>query len=278
MTLPRRRVALIARDSAGFGDGAEPSADGASLPVVTMVIPTKNEAECIDAVFERTERALASFPAEIMIVDDSDSDDDTPRLVAARQVRSETPVQLLHRPVDERGGGLGGAVLAGMRCANAPWVCVMDADLQHPPEVIPLLLNRANVGDVDLVIASRNTVGQQCDGLSRWRQFVSDGCTYAARFLFRQNLRGVHDPMSGFFLVRLDALDLDVMQPRGFKVLLEILVRHPSLRTAEVPFEFAERSLGTSKASAQEGFNYLLLVSRLWLRQGPGRLLRLGTG
>ncbi len=178
MTLPRRRVALFASDSTGFGEDAEPSSEGASLPVVTMVIPTKNEAESIDALFDRTERALASFNAEIMIVDDSD--DDTPHLVAARQAKSETPVQILHRSEDARSGGLGGAVLAGMRDARAPWVCVMDADLQHPPEVIPLLVRRAQDGDVDLVIASRNTVGQTSDGLSRWRQFVSAAALEAA--------------------------------------------------------------------------------------------------
>ena len=250
--------------------------EGLASPVVTMVIPTKDEAESVGALFERTERALASFDAEILVVDDSD--DDTPRLVAERQAQSETRIQILHRSEAERSGGLGGAVLAGMRAARAPWVCVMDADLQHPPEVVPLLLDRAQRGDVDLVIASRNTGDHEKEGLSRWRQFVSDGCTSAARLLFRKSLRDVHDPMSGFFLVRLEALDLDAMQPRGFKVLLEVLVRHPGLRTAEVPFEFAERSAGTSKASAQEGFNYLVLVSRLWLRQGPVRLLRLGAG
>lgn len=269
MTAQRVRDASIAAEASEAGPIA-------ARPVVTMVIPTKNEAESIGALFDRTERALSSFPAEIVIVDDSD--DETPRLVAERQARSTTPIQIVHRSADERTGGLGGAVLAGMRCAGAPWVCVMDADLQHPPEVISLLLERAQRDDVDLVIASRNTVGQQSDGLSRWRQLVSDGCTSAARLLFRQSLRDVRDPMSGFFLVRLASLDLDVMQPRGFKLLLEILVRHPAMRTAEIPFDFAERSAGTSKASAQEGFNYLLLVGRLWLRQGPARFLRLGVG
>ena len=256
-------------DSAGLGSEA-------AVPVVTMVIPTKDEAKSVGALFDRTEKTLASFDSEIIIVDDSD--DETPRLVAARRSRSDARITILHRSGDERVGGLGGAVLAGMRRAGAPWVCVMDADLQHPPEAIPLLLERAQRGDVDLVIASRNSSDRQSQGLSRWRQFVSAGCTSAARFLFRQHLRGVHDPMSGFFLVRLEALSLDVMQPRGFKMLLEILVRHPKLRTAEVPFEFAERSLGTSKASAREGLNYFVLVSRLWLRQGPVRFLRLGAG
>ena len=86
---------------------------------------------------------------------------------------------------------------------------------------------------------------------------ASRSTTTAARMLFPRRLRGVTDPMSGFFLVRREALDLDALRPRGFKILLEILVRHPGLRAAEVSFTFGERHAGRSKASIREALRYL---------------------
>jgi dolichol-phosphate mannosyltransferase len=95
------------------------------------------------------------------------------------------------------------------------------------------------------------------------RAMASRSTTTAARMLFPRRLRDVHDPMSGFFLVRREALDLDGLRPRGFKILLEILVRHPHLRAAEVSFQFGERHAGRSKASIREGMRYLGLLARL---------------
>ena len=139
----------------------------------------------------------------------------------------------------------------------------MDADLQHPPELVAALLEQAESRELDVVVASR-----YCDqgdtGSFGWaRAMASRSTTTAARLLFPRRLRSVTDPMSGFFLVRRDALDLDRLRPRGFKILLELLVRHPDLRAAEVSFTFGERRFGRSKAGIREGVRYLSLLARL---------------
>jgi len=121
--------------------------------LLSLVIPTRNEAGNIEELVSRIERAIAGFPAEIIFVDDST--DDTPAVVSEVSRRSRLPVSLIHRPPESRGNGLGGAVVEGMRAATGQWVCVMDADLQHPPEVIPSLLEQARRTGAEIVVASR---------------------------------------------------------------------------------------------------------------------------
>jgi putative flippase GtrA len=181
-------------------------------------------------------------------------------------------VRLMHRPLAERTGGLGGAVALGLAAAQSKYACVMDADLQHPPEMIPLLLRTAKERQADLVVATRRSVKSEVTGLNVARNMVSRGLDMIARVLFPRELRGVSDPLTGFFLVRVGALKLQSLQPRGFKILLEILVRHPKLRKAEVPFRFGPRFSGQSKASAGEAMKYLSL---LWALRFSGSFTRL---
>jgi len=171
---------------------------------------------------------------------------------------------LLHREATERVGGLSGAVIAGLRHTAREWVVVMDGDLQHPPEDLPRLVDPALAREHDVVIASRYQGGGSSQGLSSaFRRLVSSGSTTAAKLAFPVRLRGVSDPMTGFFAVRRDALDLDGLTPQGFKILLEVLVDTPGLRVCEVPFTFAERATGDSKASWREGARYLRQLIRL---------------
>src|SRR5687768_11953994 len=124
-------------------DGASPTAaqDGNvgengkaafDRPHVSVILPTRQEAGNVEAIAARLADVLPGMPLEIIFVDDSD--DDTPE--AIRRIRSARPVRLLHRPAERRWGGLGGAVVEGMQMARGEWVCVMDADLQHPPETL----------------------------------------------------------------------------------------------------------------------------------------------
>jgi dolichol-phosphate mannosyltransferase len=232
-------------------DGVEPVA-----PLVSVVLPTKEEAGNVELIAARLDRVLPDVPLEVIFVDDSD--DDTPD--AIRRIRSRRPVRLVHRPPAERSGGLSGAVVAGLRVARGEWVCVMDADLQHPPEVIAAMLARGQATASEVVVGSRFCSGGNVGPFRRARRALSQACSRAALTLF-PGLRHVTDPMSGFFLVRRDSLDLDSLEPRGFKILLEILVRTPGLRVSEVPFEFGERHAGKTKASLREGLRYL---SQLW--------------
>jgi dolichol-phosphate mannosyltransferase len=150
-------------------------------------------------------------------------------------------------------------VVDGLRAAGAPWACVMDGDLQHRPEFVPALVQRATAGDVDLVVASRYTVADAPSGLGRTRAAGSRlGCAVARASL--PAVGRVADPLSGFFLVRRAALDLDALEPNGFKVLVEILARAPSLRVAEVPYALAPRAAGRSKAGPREAVRLLGLL------------------
>lgn len=134
----------------------------------------------------------------------------------------------------------------------------MDGDLQHPPERVADLLAAAEVGGTDLVVASRYCGNGSAKGLSsQVRSVGSSGATGLARLLFPRALAPVTDPMSGFFAVRTSAIDPAALRPRGFKILLEMLIRTPRLRVTEIPFKFAERHAGMSKASWREMVRYL---------------------
>ena len=235
--------------------GQRPEAD------VAVIVPTRNEAGNVAPLLARLDAALAARDAIVVFVDDSD--DDTPTRIVDSRAESALPVILRHRPPGERDGGLGGAVVEGMRLVSAKWVVVMDGDLQHPPDVVPQLLATAERG-FDLVVASRYTGAGDAGGLSgRGRVLVSLLCTWLVRMLFPRRLRAVSDPMSGFFAVRPAGLDLDRLRPTGYKILLEIVGRSRPLRTAEVPFAFQPRLSGDSKASAREGVRLLTQVLRL---------------
>ncbi|GAB7036240.1 MULTISPECIES: glycosyltransferase [Catenuloplanes] len=233
-------------------------AETAAPPAVSVVVPTRNEAGNVRPLVDRLRAAFGSTPAEIVFVDDSD--DDTPAAIAA------TGARLVHRPAGQRAGGLGGAVVAGFRAATAPWVVVMDGDLQHPPETVPELLAAGQIDNADAVVASRYRGAGRADGLAgRFRRLVSRATGALAKLVFPVRLRGVTDPMSGFFAVRRDAVPPDALRPDGYKILLEVLVRGRISRVVEVPYTFRSRLAGESKASLREGlrFGRHLLTLRL---------------
>lgn len=231
---------------------------------LTILIPTRNESGNVAMLLSRIEQAIGDIDTEVLFVDDST--DDTPQvIIQLKQQFKSFQVELLHRPLKERTGGLGGAVVAGMQAARSPLVCVMDGDLQHPPELIPQMFAKAESGPYDLVVASRRVANSDATSLGTARTIISKGLDLIARILFPRQLHGVTDPLTGFFLVRLDAIDLPRLQPNGFKILMEILVRNPQLRKAELPFRFGERLSGKSKASSKEAYMYLKLLLRLRL-------------
>jgi dolichol-phosphate mannosyltransferase len=250
------------------------AADGSDS--LSILVPTRNEAANVEQLLRRISAAVAGVRTEILFVDDSD--DDTPAAIrAAAQVADDCSVVLLHRRRELRWGGLSGAVVDGLRLASGQWVCIMDADLQHPPEAISRLLTKAKHECADLVIASRYSDQGDAAGLNAGRTLISRACTAAARCLFPLRLRGVSDPMSGFFLVRRAAVDTSRLQPRGFKILLELLVRSGDLRTDEVGFVFASRHAGESKGSLHEGLTYLRRLCELRLGLQPGSEVTRGT-
>jgi len=228
-------------------------------PAVTVIVPTFNERDNVAELVARTAAALAGRQAEILFVDDSS--DDTVAEVERVAVDAPLPVRVIHRT--ENTGGLGGAVVLGLHAAAADLCIVMDGDLQHPPELLPALLDRHAEGGADVVAASRYIGGGDTSGLGTALRFgVSRAATWLTRAMFPIRLARSTDPMTGFFLVDRSRLDLDGLKPQGFKILLEILARN-DLRIAEVPMEFAERRHGTSKASIRQGATFIAHLARL---------------
>ncbi|MCW2621770.1 MAG: Dolichyl-phosphate beta-D-mannosyltransferase, partial [Frankiales bacterium] len=233
--------------------------DGPRLQTVSVVVPTRNEAGNISALVRRLDAAFGAACLEIIFVDDSE--DATPQRIEEVAAWSPRRVRLLHRSEGARAGGLGSAVLAGLRMCESEWAVVMDGDLQHPPEIIPDLIATGDRTGADVVVGSRYVGDGSATGLGsvgRWA--VSSGATTMTKAVFPRRLHGCSDPMSGLFAVRLAALDLDRMRPNGFKILLEILARSPHLQLHEHPFSFGVRHSGESKASWREA---LLLARRL---------------
>ena len=226
---------------------------------LSIIVPTFNEAANVDELVRRVTEAVGDLECEIVFVDDST--DHTPEVIGEVASRAKLTVRLVHRA--EPTGGLGGAVLEGFRSAASDVCIVMDGDLQHPPEDIPVLLRRFEEGGADVVVASRYIGEGSAKGLSgAVRTAVSRTSTALTKAMFPVRLRNCSDPMTGFFLVDRRALDLENLRPRGFKILLEILAREP-LRVAEVPFHFADRFAGTSKASVRQGLHFIRQLAAL---------------
>ncbi|MEV0961877.1 glycosyltransferase family 2 protein [Streptomyces sp. NPDC049910] len=247
-------------DGLGFSPGALEGTLGETAGVaepaaVTVVIPTFNESANIRELLHRlTDSVPARLPCEVVFVDDSS--DDTPAVIAEAAQDCPFPVTVIHRDAPE--GGLGGAVVEGMKAAGSGWIVVMDADLQHPPSLIPELVATGEKESADLVVASRYLPGGSRAGLAGgYRVAVSRGATWLAKGLFPRALRGISDPMSGYFAIRRSAVAAETLKPLGYKILLELAVRCRPGEAAEVPFVFKDRFAGESKSTAGEGLRFL---------------------
>ena len=250
-----------------FHDNEVADLDATSAPArlrtrfdTTVIVPTFNEGANVRTLVDRLSAALRGRDVEILIVDDST--DDTPQQVQRVAASADLPVRLIHREGKERVGGLAGAVTAGIHASDSDFVLVMDGDLQHPPEMAPDLRDAAD--DVDLSVASRYGGDGSSSGLSSGaRRWVSSGSTVLAQACFPRRVgRVCTDPMTGFFCFRRSAVDLSLLRPRGFKILLEILARH-DLRVRELPFTFGERAAGESKASWRNGVQFAYQMAGL---------------
>jgi dolichol-phosphate mannosyltransferase len=240
----------------------------------TVVVPTYNERDNIAALLERLVAALPADGTEIVFVDDST--DDTPAVIRRAAATCPIPVVVHHR--EHATGGLGGAVVEGMRQARGEWIVVMDADLQHPPEVVPALIAAGRRDGADLVVGSRYAGG----GSSRagldggYRRIVSGGSTLVTKVMFRYSLLSVSDPMSGLFAIRASSLDVTELRPLGYKILLELIVRNRPGRIVEVPYAFQPRHAGESKSSLAEGVRFLKHLAILRFGAKRARMLVFG--
>ncbi len=226
---------------------------------LALVIPTLSEAENIGGLLDHVRSVLdpLEIPYEILVVDD-DSPDGTGAIVS-RIALNDPRVRLLVRKGER---GLSGAILYGWQNTDATVLGVMDADLQHPPELLPQLISGIKDGR-DLVIGSRYTAGGDLGHWNPMRKLLSAAAVWVTWPLQRSHLRA-KDPMSGFFMVRRRCLPQGAFQKTGFKLLLEILVRGRLTSVAEVPFAFGLRYRGASKANFKVAWDYGMLLARLY--------------
>ena len=230
--------------------------------MISLVIPTLNEAENIEPLLDRL---LRCDPAadEIIFVDDGSKDGTRERI---RSFPSPA-VRLIEREAPSF--GLSGAVIAGARAATGDWLVVMDADLSHPPEKIGELLRPLFEKNADIVIGSRYVKGGSTPGWPLWRRILS---RLAAGLAYP--ITGTHDSMSGFFAMpRTLLLELSPAAT-GFKIAFETLVQGGrNLRVVEIPIVFRDRARGVSKMSFGVAVTFALrwiaaMAKTLWRGQG----------
>jgi dolichol-phosphate mannosyltransferase len=238
-----------------------------SIKKLALVIPTLREADNVRELVMRAVAALEplQIPFEVLVVDD-DSGDGIEAEVAALAVK-DSRIRLLVRRGER---GLAGAILHGWRHTDATLLAVMDADLQHPPELLPRLVQSVFAGN-DVAIGSRYAGREGMRGWHPARKWLSRSAIWATR---RLQLAGmpVADPLSGFFVVRRACVEGVEFETRGFKLLLEILVRGQVRTVEEVPFQFGRRVAGRSKAGLRVAVEYLNLLQKLYRERRTAKL------
>jgi dolichol-phosphate mannosyltransferase len=207
--------------------------------VISLVIPTLNEADNIELLVTRLAQCQPRLD-EIVFVDDGSTDGTRERI---RSLSADAPIRLIERETPAL--GLSGAVIAGARAAAGDWLVVMDADLSHPPEKIAELLRPLLEGRADIVIGSRYVEGGSTPGWPLWRKILSRSAAGLA-----YPLTGVHDSMCGFFALPRKLLLELTPAATGFKIAFEALVQGgKNLRVLEIPIAFRDRTRGVSKMS-----------------------------
>ena len=236
---------------------------------LSIIVPTFNEAGNIVELIRRIDASLVGASWEVLVVDD-DSADGTADLVL-QLGRNDERIRCLRR-VGRR--GLSSACLEGMALARAKYYAVMDADLQHDERLLPAMLKSISTEDADLVVGSRYVDGGCVEAWNPVRLALSRVATFATCLLLRVDLT---DPMSGFFMIRAEAMrGLAARGPgKGFKLLLDIVASSPSpLRVVELPYRFGVRKSGQSKLGARVVWYFLLLLMRQAAARIPRRFLK----
>ena len=229
--------------------------------LLSLVIPTYNERPSIVALIQRTTAILDKSPVEFeIIVVDDDSSDGTWQAVE-ELARQNHRLKLIRRQ-DQK--DLATAVVTGWKTATGNFLGAMDGDLQHPPEVLTLLLKPLVDSQADIVIASRNVAG---GGVSEWRPFrklIALGARLATILVLPRVVQSVRDPMSGYFLMKRTVIESVALKPVGYKILLEVLARGKYRTITEIPYRFDERKNGASKLGPKQCWDFLVHLWRLW--------------
>lgn len=241
---------------------AVPSWGEPSPIFLSLVLPTYNEGENIEAMVRILVELLErnwSGQYELIVVDD-DSPDLTWK-IATQLTQQYPPLKVLRRTAER---GLSTAVIRGWQMAQGQVLGVIDADLQHPPEILLALLEEMKQG-ADLAIASRHVEG---GGVSEWsmaRRLLSRGAQMLGLLILPEVISRLSDPMSGFFMVKRRAIAHQPLSPVGYKILIEVTARGKIRWLAEVGYVFRERRSGESKVTWRQYVEYLQHLLKLRL-------------
>ncbi|MBO1075310.1 glycosyltransferase [Roseomonas marmotae] len=225
-------------------------------PLLTIVVPCFNEAENVVPMAERLDAALRGIAWEVIFVDD-DSPDGTAAIARGLAARDDR-IRCIRR-IGRR--GLASACIEGMLASSAPYVAVIDGDLQHDETILPKMLRALQAGQGDVAIGSRHVAGGgAAEGFSPLRQRISEGGTALARAVLPVR---VEDPMSGYFMLPRDVFEelAPRLTGRGFKILVDILLSAKrKLRVVEVPYAFRPRVAGDSKLDTTVLLEFVALL------------------
>lgn len=255
-----------------FSNQNNAALSNSNIVTFSIVIPTYNESENILGLISEIEKNLPTSDfTEIIVVDDN-SPDGTGKLVedcitkkgikAKEKNSSHTKnhiLKVVHRTGKE---GLIPAILDGVRQSSGTNVLIMDADFSHPPEVIPKMMSELKRNPNSIVIGSRYIEGGKVVGWPARRKILSKGASTLARLGL--NVKNVKDPMSGLFALPRELIQNISIATKGYKILLEILVKNKEIPVIEVPYTFTDRQSGKSKMSYNVIVNYAEAIWQLY--------------
>ena len=236
---------------------------------LTIVVPTFNERDNVELLIARLDAALRGVAWEVLYVDDNSPDGTAAKV---RELAQTDPrIRCLQR-IGRR--GLSTAVIEGMLASSAPYLAVIDADLQHDESLLPQMLAAIKAEDLDVIIGSRHVAGGGVGDWDRRRVTISGFAARLARLIIAAELT---DPMSGFFMVSRPAFERAVrrLSGQGFKILLDLFASTPvAYRFKEIPYVFSQRQHGESKLDSLAIWEYLmLLLDKLFGRYVPVRFV-----
>jgi len=223
---------------------------------ISIITPTYNEAKNIQELATRVDKTFNGKNYELIVVDDN-SPDGTGKI--AEKLSKKFKVRVLHRAGKL---GLSSAVIEGFNLAKGDLICVIDSDLSHPPETIKGMIHTLENRNAEIVVASRLVEGGGTEDWPATRKLTSYIATSLARLLTT-----IKDPMSGFFMLKREVIDGVNLVPRGYKILLEILVKGKYSVSTEHPFIFRDRTAGSSKLNFRTELEYLTQLLHLYFYQ-----------
>lgn len=222
--------------------------------MISIITPTYNESKNIERLVSEIHKSMKGLNYELIVADDNSPDGTAEKV---RSLSKKYPVKVIVRHANK---GLAPAVVDGFKVARGNIIAVIDADLSHPPETLPKLIKAMEKSNADIVVASRLVSGGGTEDWPRSRKITSYLATGLAKPVTK-----IKDPMSGFFLLKKEVIHKAPLKARGYKILLEILVKGKYKKAIEVPFIFKDRSAGQSKLTMKTNLEYLMQLLDLYI-------------